>query len=146
MLLVSTLREVTYRFPAIELNCFIFTPMRQAVGLILILIHTNFLMLIPQTDEVDLQTSVGVQHDDINSLVEYVDQEIFENADRTPEDEDDDKSRDCRFVQVDCSHIIYFAQIISYDGRLISRSSFPGFLADQIPSVSFDIVSPPPEA
>lgn len=103
-------------------------------------------MLIPQTDEVDLQTSVGVQHDDINSLVEYVDQEIFENADRTPEDEDDDKSRDCRFVQVDCSHIIYFAQIISYDGRLLSRSSFPGFLADQIPSVSFDIVSPPPEA
>jgi hypothetical protein len=103
-------------------------------------------MLIPQTDEVDLQSTSGVDRDDINSLVEYVDQEILDNIDYTPEDEDDDKARDCRFIQIDCSHIIYFAQFISNDCSALPKCPFPNFLVDQITSVSFDIVSPPPEA
>jgi hypothetical protein len=93
-------------------------------------------MLIPQTDEVDLQSTSGVDRDDINSLVEYVDQEILDNIDY----------RDCRFIQIDCSHIIYFAQFISNDCSALPKCPFPNFLVDQITSVSFDIVSPPPEA
>jgi len=102
-------------------------------------------MLIPQTNEVDVQNFRGVQSDDINSFVEYVDQEILHNVDDTPEDEDDDTPRNYGFVQIDSYHNIYFAEVsFNYDWP-ISKTSFPNFVAGQILVVSFDVAAPPPK-
>jgi hypothetical protein len=50
-------------------------------------------MFIPQMAEVDMYDSAGNQIDDINTFVEFIDQNVLGHHDSTPEDEDDDTER-----------------------------------------------------
>ena len=63
---------------------------RISAVILLLLLYTNSSLVVPQTDEVDVYGVDGVETDDINSLVEYIDQLILEHYDNSPEDEDND--------------------------------------------------------
>jgi dTDP-4-dehydrorhamnose reductase len=72
---------------------------RKLMAFILLVSHLNTSMFIPQMAEVDVYDSNGAQVDDINTLVEYIDQEVLGHPDSTPEDEDDDTERTYHVVK-----------------------------------------------
>jgi hypothetical protein len=57
-------------------------------------------MFIPQMAERDVHDSLGYEVDDVNTLVEYIDQEIMGHHDNTPEDEDDDSGTPYHIVKM----------------------------------------------
>lgn len=101
-------------------------------------------MFLPVVDERDMFDAKGVQVDDINTLYEYIDQEIFQNHDDTPEDEDDDNGHYFQVIKID----LYFA---SYQIRLSPIILFPA-IAQIYPSLDdhvllfafFEVPCPPP--
>ena len=102
-------------------------------------------MLIPQMEEFDFEVS-DLQIDDINSLIEYVDQVVLENPDGTPEDEDNDTARNYNLTQIDFYCNKCSIEIPSHGFSHKGKNFFPEFAANKIPSISFDIVAPPPKA
>jgi hypothetical protein len=66
---------------------------RKLLAFLLLLNHLNTSMFIPQMAEVDVYDRNGAQVDDINTLVEFIDQDVLGHHDSTPEDEDDDTER-----------------------------------------------------
>src|SRR5215203_1092819 len=67
--------------------------MKNLLAFLVLISHMNFSMFLPQMAEVDIYDANGMQQDDINSLIEYVDQVVLGNHDDTPEDEDDDSGQ-----------------------------------------------------
>lgn len=119
--------------------------MKRCYAIILLILHINFTMLIPQTNEIEEHDFNGRQSDDINSLVEYVDQEILENIDYTPEDEDDDKARNYGCVQFEYFNLFSTEAVTNHSFRSL-RTTFAEQTGAKIPSISFDIAAPPPKA
>jgi|SRR6187402_2325740 len=119
--------------------------MKKLSAFILLLLHINFSMLIPQIEEIDFDVT-DFKIDDINSLFEYVDQVILENSDITPEDEDNDTARNYSLTQIDFYCNQYSFEITSHNFPEKGKNFFPEYAANKIPSISFDIVGPPPKA
>jgi hypothetical protein len=121
--------------------------MKNLLSILVLFGHMNFTMFIPQLDEADAFDKSGRQVDDINSLYEYIDEVVLGNVDPTPEDEDDDNGIYYHVQKVDDYS---FSQkqfaIVRPELSLKKKTSFPIFLAEKIPSVFFEIQSPPPEA
>src|SRR5215204_515319 len=116
--------------------------MKKLSAFILLLLHINFCMLIPQMEDFDFEVS-DLQIDDINSLIEYVDQVVLENPDVTPGDEDDDTARNYILAQITFYCNQYSIGIPTHDFSRKEKNFFPEFAANKIPSISFDIVAPP---
>lgn len=120
--------------------------MLQRLGaFLLLLIHINGSMLLSQQDESDIYCN-GRPVDDINSVIEYVQQEVLHIQDSTPEDEDDDKGRDIKLVKAGdnlCEQAVRSIQITrpEKDGahRFFDLLKEPTFL------ISYDIITPPPK-
>lgn len=75
--------------------------LKRILAFILILSHLNTSMFIPQmNEEVDVYDSAGNQVDDINTLIEYIDQDVLGHYDPTPEDEDDDTDRPLHIIKI----------------------------------------------
>lgn len=74
--------------------------LRKILAIILLINHLNTSMFIPQMAEVDYYDSMGNQIDDINTLVEYIDQNILGHPDYSPEDEDDDSGQPYHIVKI----------------------------------------------
>ena len=74
--------------------------LRKILATILLLNHLNTSMFIPQMAEVDSYDSFGTQVDDINTLVEYIDQQVLGHYDNTPEDEDDDSGQPYHIIKM----------------------------------------------
>lgn len=119
--------------------------MKKLSAFILLLLHINFCMLIPQTQEIDSYNTKEEQTDDINSLVEYVDQLILGNPDDTPEDEDDDSARNYSHVQIDYYYYCSF-EILSNSFSEKVNISFPEHTSTKILSTYVNIIAPPPKA
>src|SRR5215210_1991943 len=66
---------------------------KKLLAFIFLLSHINSTMLLPQVVETDVFRN-GRQVDDINTIVEYIQQEILDITDDSPEDEDDDNGCD----------------------------------------------------
>jgi hypothetical protein len=101
-------------------------------------------MFTPQLEEMDLFVIIENQADDINSLIEYIDQQVLDNTDPTPEDEDDDKARTYRIVQID---IYYKANTDAFINDIFSytKKVFPEYNSAGVPSLNFEIKLPPPK-
>src|SRR5215204_2597422 len=120
--------------------------MKNLLVFLVLLSHMNFSMFIPQLDEADRYDAPGKQEDDINSLYEFIDQVVLGNQDDTPEDEDDDNAVYYHIIKVDnyCSN--QNIVLIKRPELSLHKATFSVFLAGKIPSVFFEIQSPPPDA
>ena len=118
---------------------------KRLIALFLLILHLNSSMLIPRVTETDVYEN-GLQVDDINSTVEYVQQQLLEMPDDSPEDEDDDNAQnlhsttpgieicDLNLYQTDFTKFLrtrLHRLIPTYDEKLLSGN--------------FDIPIPPPK-
>ena len=120
--------------------------MKNLLAFLVLLSHMNFTMFIPQVDEIDHCNAQGKQEDDINSLYEYIDQIVLGNQDDTPEDEDDDQSRTFNLSKIDQYPFSRLVVTIKNPSEFNLKNTYPLYLLKGLPSVFFEIQSPPPEA
>src|SRR5215208_1440133 len=119
---------------------------KKLAAFLLLLSHINSSMLIPQADEFDVYAN-GQQTDDINTIVEYIQQEVLDVPDETPEDEDDDKGQNLvswRFGDEACQQGFNQIQI----GHPLSDNApecFANYKEKEF-LISYDIAAPPPKA
>jgi hypothetical protein len=115
----------------------------KIVAFIVLLSHINFSMFIAQTDEVDVFDKNGQQHEDVNSLVEYL-ANTFHIKHKPIKDSDDDNAR--YFHVVKLPNCIIPQPIVAKEDNLnfIDRS-FPLYIEKKLISVSLDIQGPPPK-
>lgn len=120
--------------------------MKKALAILILLYHVNFFMFIPQLDEVDQYDANGKIIDDINSLAGYIDQVVLGHKHSSPNDEDDDSARYFHVPSVDAYN--FQQQIIeSIQSNFTpdSETKYPSPIERKIPSVFFEVQSPPPE-
>ncbi len=106
----------------------------------------NSSMFLPQVPEQDIYNTDNQQEDDINTVIEYIDQVILGHHDDTPEDEDDDSGQNFHLVNI--TNYYYEPFFIDINTTTVSprkQQHFTPFYVKVIPSVYFDIVSPPPD-
>jgi hypothetical protein len=119
--------------------------MKKLTAFIMLLMHMNYFMFLPQIEETDSYDVSGQQTDDINSVVEYV--RVVFGLDKTADDEDDDTGNN--FTLVKSCDYVYHQQItlletpgfIEINTRVYGEYKTPAPLF-----TSYDIISPPPEA
>ncbi len=117
--------------------------MKKILAFILLISHMNTSMLLPQVPEVDIYDANGNQIDDINSVVEYVMVKL--GFDHHADDEDDDSGQNLHLVTgFQYTFEPYFLPLIKeYSASEIN--SFAEFTHLKAPSVSYDIIVPPPK-
>jgi hypothetical protein len=121
--------------------------MNRLLSFLVLISHMNFIMFIPQVEEIDLFNVQCVQEDDINSLYEYVDQIVLSGEDVSPEDEDDDTARYFYVTQVDQSPFHQLNIVLKNPAySLPHKIDFPSDPNQKLPSLFSDIQSPPPKA
>lgn len=118
---------------------------------LLLLLHVNFNMFIPNIDEVDQLHVPGKAIDEINSLPEYIDQIILGHADSTPEDEDDDGERTSDLIKTAQVKYVHQLQQLwpNTSGcceAFYVRTKFLEGPDPKFSSVIGDIEAPPPKA
>jgi hypothetical protein len=119
--------------------------MKKLTAFIMLLMHMNYFMFLPQVEETDAYDASGQQTDDINSVVEYV--SVVLGFDKTADDEDNDSGNN--FTLVKTCHYIYQQQItiLETPGLIkISKRVYGEYKAPAPLFTSYDIISPPPEA
>ena len=122
--------------------------LRKILAYLLLFAHLNTSMFIPQMDEeVDVYDSAGNQVDDINTLIEFIDQDILGHKDSSPEDEDDDTGRPLHVIKiVDYTYHPFFEEAqtkvsIKEEPEIV----FTGYVDDK-PTAGFtNILLPPPK-
>jgi hypothetical protein len=121
--------------------------LRKILAFIVLLTHLNTSMFIPQMAEVDMYDSAGNQIDDINTLVEFIDQDVLGHHDSTPEDEDDDTERPLHITKtLEYSWHPYFEPIqtklsIKEEPEIV----FTGYIEHKLPAGFTNIIIPPPK-
>jgi hypothetical protein len=119
--------------------------MKKLTAFIMLLLHMNFFMFLPQCEETDYYDANGQQADDINSVVEYV--RVVLGYDKTADDEDDDSGNNFTITK-SCDYF-FQQQVAILDIRDLLQRSNRGYNEYIIPALLCtcnDIISPPPEA
>ena len=122
--------------------------LRKILATILLLNHLNTSMFIPQMAEVDTYDSFGTQVDDINTLVEYIDQQVLGHYDSTPEDEDDDSGQPYHIIKM--VDYVWHPYVPTVQTKVTLNDApakvFTGYI-EQEPTSGFPkILLPPPKA
>ena len=118
--------------------------MKKCFAFILLVCHMNTSMFLPQIQEADLYDSNGQQVDDINSLVELINVQL--GYDKTADDEDDDSGQNFHLVKnPEYSFQQQSVLIERADCTEMKNYTFSDYKMPAIKSVSFDILTPPPE-
>jgi hypothetical protein len=114
---------------------------------IVMLVHINGSMFLPQVAEQDIYNAEGQQQKDINTVIEYFDEVIMDNHDKNPVDEDNDQGQNFHLVKiVDYYFEIDFSPIKHKPVVAIAKNKFSLFPEEKIHSVTLDILAPPPKA
>ena len=121
--------------------------LRKLVIFIVLLVHINGSMLLPQVAERDMYTASGEQKDDINSVIEYVDETIMGHGSPSPVDEDNDQGQNFHLVKmVDYYYEIDFSPIRHKPAVRFKKNKYCLFPEDKIAPVTLEILAPPPRA
>ena len=119
--------------------------MKRVLAFILLLCHMNGSMFLPQMPEDDVYDKSGNQLDDINSILEYVRVEL--GYDKTADDEDDDSGQNFHLVNAVDYYYEQKEVILQLTPfSILNNQVYSEYLNTKISSVSFDIITPPPEA
>ena len=119
--------------------------MKRLVAFILLLCHMNTSMFLPQMAEDDLYDANGNQVDDINSVVEYI--QVSLGYDHTPDDEDDDAGQNFHLAK--SLDYVYEQPVAIIQKEELSQTNshrFPEYTINRVATISFEIITPPPEA
>jgi hypothetical protein len=117
--------------------------MKRMLAFFLLLSHMNTSMFLPQVPEDDIYDTNGNQVDDINSVFEYVMVKI--GLDHHADDEDDDSGQNLHIVTgFQYTFQPFFSEIIKKYSEN-KTDSFGEYSQEKIPSISYDIIVPPPK-
>ena len=118
--------------------------MKRLLAFILLLSHMNTSMLLPQAPEDDVYDKNGNQVDDINSIVELV--MVHLGIDQHADDEDNDQGQNFHIIKIfEYCYQPVFSNIKTDEFVINNKSIFSEYKEGKIPSVSFDIIIPPPK-
>lgn len=104
----------------------------------------NTSMFLPQVAEEDQFDANGRQIDDLNSVVEYI--AVAMGYDHTADDEDDDSGQNFHLVKAFDYNFEQQYSLLQEDSGEKTTPEFSRFITASIQPVSFDVVTPPPEA
>lgn len=117
--------------------------MRRFLAFILLLSHMNTSMFLPQAPEQDLYDVNGNQIDDITSVVELM--RVKLGFDHHADDENDDSGQNFHICHSEYTFETFSKEI--KQGFVTKKSDdFCDLNGQKIPSVSYDIIVPPPKA
>src|SRR5450755_4028384 len=74
--------------------------LRNLVIFIVLLVHINGSMFLPQVAEQDIYDAQGNQEKDINTVIEYVSEVILGKHDKDPIDNDNDDGQNFHLVKI----------------------------------------------
>jgi hypothetical protein len=122
--------------------------MLRTIAYILLFIHVSTTMFIPVVDEKDVFDARGRQVGDINTIFEFVDQLVLGNKHVTVVDEDDDQAH--FFTGATGVSVYISAPLQQIAGPKEPTTNqlavaYPLLPEQKISSVSYDILTPPPD-
>jgi hypothetical protein len=121
--------------------------LRNVSIFIVMLVHINGSMFLPQVPEQDIYNAQGQQEKDINTVIEYIDEVIIGNHDKDPVDEDNDDGQNFHLVKiVDYYFEIDFAPVKHKPLISATKQQFCLFSEEKLHPVILDILAPPPKA
>ncbi|MFT3934215.1 MAG: hypothetical protein QM726_11405 [Chitinophagaceae bacterium] len=120
---------------------------RKFLIFLVMLVHINGSMFLPQVAEVDVYNAQGQQEDDINTVIEYVEENILDNHQTNPEDEDNDQGQYFHLVKmVDYYYEIDFTPVRNKPVVAAIKNKFSHCPEEKITRVTLEILLPPPRA
>ena len=110
------------------------------------LVHVNGSMFLPQVAEQDIYNADGQQQKDIDTVMEYVNEAVMGNHEKEPVDKDNDEGQNFHLVKI----VDYYFEI---DDTPLKHKPFATttkngscfFSEKKILSVSLEIIAPPPK-
>jgi hypothetical protein len=119
--------------------------MKRIIGLLLLLVHINTSMFIPVMDEQDMYDEYGHQVNDINTLTQFISQEIFGNKRIIDKDQDDDQAHYFNIKVHEYTFNFNPVVIISTAANTKNTTQYSVPTDDKAPpSVNYDVIAPPP--
>jgi len=121
--------------------------LRNLTIFIVLLVHINGSMFLPQVAEQDIFNAQGQQQKDINTVIEYIDEVILDKHDKNPIDTDNDQGQNFHLVKiVDYYFEIDFTAIKHKPVVASAKKRFGHFSEKKLYPVTLDILAPPPKA
>jgi hypothetical protein len=121
--------------------------LRNLTIFIVLLVHINGSMFLPQVAEQDIFNAQGQQQKDINTVIEYIDEVILDKHDKNPIDTDNDQGQNFHLVKiVDYYFEIDFTAIKHNPVVASAKKRFGHFPEKKLYPVTLDILAPPPKA
>ena len=118
--------------------------MKKILAFFLLLSHMNTSMFLPQVAEEDQFDANGHQLDDMNSVVEYI--TVALGYDHVADDEDDDSGQNFHLIKAFDYNFEQQYCLLENTSPEKTDSEFSRYITASIQLVSFDVVTPPPEA
>jgi hypothetical protein len=116
----------------------------RLLAFLTLLVHINTSLLLPQVEERDLYAH-GRQIDDINTLVEYVQQEVMDIADDSPEDEDNDKEQNYKSSCFDELYLVR-QRVFIQEPQITFLRNYPEYSTPKTFFPICDVQLPPPKS
>ena len=121
--------------------------MKKVLAFLLLLSHINTSMFFPVVEEQDVYDKNGVLQNDINSVVEFVDQEILGHKQDPTNDEDDDQPHFFHMVKgFDYCFSQPEIKMDEKDQQDSNAKSFSFRPENRWKSITLDILVPPPKS
>ncbi|MEO8720780.1 MAG: hypothetical protein ABI297_09525 [Ginsengibacter sp.] len=118
--------------------------MRRLLALILLVSHMNTSLFLPQAPEVDVYDVNGNQLDDVTSIIELIRVQL--GYDHHADDENNDSGQNFHVVNFYEYRFQTFYTEIKKEPRINIQDGFYDRNESKIPSISYDILVPPPKA
>lgn len=114
---------------------------------IVMLVHVNGSMFLPQVAEQDIYNAQGQQQKDINTVIEYVDEIFMDKHEKNPVDEDNDQGQNFHLVKI----VDYYFHIVTTPVKhkpfsIEKKTLFSLYAESKLSPVTLDILAPPPKA
>ncbi|MBD0376031.1 MAG: hypothetical protein ICV51_10425 [Flavisolibacter sp.] len=118
--------------------------MKRLLASILLLLHINASMFFPVVEEQDIFNTQGVQQDDINSVAEYLMQDVLDCRPDQPTDEDDDQPDFFHLVKTE-NYVCFESLDLKITPLPLPKNKFHSFYNKQITAAVEEILTPPPD-
>lgn len=120
--------------------------MKKVLAFLVLLSHMNTSMFLPQIPEIDAFDRNGKKIDDVNSVLEYIG--VLAGLDNVADDEDDDTGQVFHITKADVYDLSQPVSIRVQEKKPREQKTrrFAEYRSCKIKTVSFDIITPPPEA
>lgn len=114
----------------------------------LLMLHINMYMFLPQCPEMDIFDKSGQQTEDINTVIELISVEL--GYDKVANDEDDDNGNDMMLTKgLNFTFTQQVVQLIHEQSRdyiLLKKTHFPSYQNNFHLDTVMEVATPPPDA